>query len=289
MSKQRRGPWSQREDDVLLRLVHMQGALNWVGISQQLQSRSAKQCRERYHQNLKPTLNHEPISPEEGALIERLVGELGKRWAEIARRLDNRSDNAVKNWWNGSMNRRKRLTRRNLTGLGGQADSQVRRCSRSSDESDLRVLSPFLSHCHGFAPPQASYHHTNPRSWNYRTGLPSPSLNSSCVESSATYPPSRSHSMASRQVPYPGRALPRPPSALPALRIGDEDPSIRPIRHPTLGLMPFPAAIRSVDLRLPPIAKFAGNGHQLPTAPSSPQDHRPKLRPQSAVTAGGLE
>ena len=33
---------------------------------------------------------------------------MGKRWAEIARRLGNRSDNAVKNWWNGSMNRRKR-------------------------------------------------------------------------------------------------------------------------------------------------------------------------------------
>ncbi|RMZ78084.1 hypothetical protein DV737_g4007, partial [Chaetothyriales sp. CBS 132003] len=68
-----------------------------------MQHRSPKQCRERYHQNLKPSLNHEPISNDEGELIEQLVQEIGKHWAEIARRLGNRSDNAVKNWWNGTI------------------------------------------------------------------------------------------------------------------------------------------------------------------------------------------
>lgn len=104
----RRGPWLPEEDSALIDLVRTQGPNNWVRISQQLQHRSPKQCRERYHQNLKPSLNHEPISPAEGEMIEQLVHEMGKRWAEIARRLGNRSDNAVKNWWNGSMNRRKR-------------------------------------------------------------------------------------------------------------------------------------------------------------------------------------
>lgn len=104
----RRGPWLPEEDNALVELVRTQGPNNWVRISQQLQYRSPKQCRERYHQNLKPSLNHEPITVHEGEVIEQLVNEMGKRWAEIARRLGNRSDNAVKNWWNGSMNRRKR-------------------------------------------------------------------------------------------------------------------------------------------------------------------------------------
>lgn len=105
----KRGPWSQHEDRSLLDLVQSQGAHNWVRISQFIRTRSPKQCRERYHQNLKPSLCHDPISPEEGEIIERLVSEMGKRWAEIARRLPGRSDNAVKNWWNGGMNRRRRI------------------------------------------------------------------------------------------------------------------------------------------------------------------------------------
>jgi len=104
----RRGPWLKSEDDCLRQLVRQGGAHSWVEISKKLSTRSPKQCRERYHQNLKPTLRHDPISQEEGETIMRLVSEIGPKWAEIARKLPGRSDNAVKNWYNGSQHRRKR-------------------------------------------------------------------------------------------------------------------------------------------------------------------------------------
>jgi Myb-like DNA-binding protein FlbD len=89
-------------------LVHLEGAKNWVRISSIMGTRSPKQCRERYCQRLRPNLNHEPITPAEGKLIEQMVTKIGKRWADIARCLQGRSDNAIKNWWYGSMKRRRR-------------------------------------------------------------------------------------------------------------------------------------------------------------------------------------
>ena len=149
----KRGPWSPQEDRWLLSLVGNRGPQNWVHVSSQLATRSAKQCRERYHQNLKPTLDHSPISQEEGAHIERLVAQMGKRWAEIARQLTGRSDNAVKNWWNGGMNRRKRMGERRGSnfrnganaGKGRQPQQPVSATIPSATVGMANLQSPYTS------------------------------------------------------------------------------------------------------------------------------------------------
>lgn len=149
----RRGPWLPDEDETLMQLVCTQGPNNWVRISHHMQHRSPKQCRERYHQNLKPSLNHEPISLQEGELIEQMVNEMGKRWAEIARRLRNRSDNSVKNWWNGSMNRRKRNVMQHGHGMKGvgnrlQPMAAPKALKNTIDRADRRCYKPGGDHQH---------------------------------------------------------------------------------------------------------------------------------------------
>ncbi|KAL4929327.1 putative MYB family conidiophore development protein FlbD [Aspergillus undulatus] len=149
----RRGPWVPEEDQLLLQLVREQGPNNWVRISQHMHYRSPKQCRERYHQNLKSSLNREPISAEEGLIIERMVSEMGRCWAEIARRLGNRSDNAVKNWWNGSMNRKRRglhsvtSPHSHSRTPHGRIEAPYHRASLGSSPI-LRSRYPSLSHSH---------------------------------------------------------------------------------------------------------------------------------------------
>lgn len=216
MASHRRGPWSQAEDNYLIQLVHTQGALNWVRVAQLIGSRSPKQCRERYHQNLKPSLNHEPISPEEGLLIERLVAEMGKRWAEIARRLDGRSDNAVKNWWNGSMNRRRRLVvrRRAATPCPHQYDERTEPWS--------------------FARPRAALQHTltvtsdySPNRIHTDISLPSPSVSEVSRADSIDAAPSLVSDSSSTLSISP-RALPSPGIELPPLNSMGYSASRRP-------------------------------------------------------------
>nr|AKV71957.1 R2R3-MYB protein [Rehmannia glutinosa] len=110
-SKSGRGQWTTDEDRHLIHLVEKYGERKWSVIAQMLKGRIGKQCRERWHNHLRPDIKKDLWTEEEEKILIETHAKVGNKWAEIAKSLPGRMENSIKNHWNAT--KRRQFSRRN--------------------------------------------------------------------------------------------------------------------------------------------------------------------------------
>lgn len=144
--KTKKNHWTNKEDQILIRLIstspnNQTNHMNWNRIAEDLnvevrktrkilqnteetivENRNAKQCRERWSNYLSFQLENKEKDNDwtmnDEKTLYKLVSEIGKKWMDISKIMNNKSASQVKNYYYSNMRKRIRKIRKELILLG---------------------------------------------------------------------------------------------------------------------------------------------------------------------------
>jgi hypothetical protein len=104
----KKGSWDNEEDEHIVEGVKKYGP-KWYIIAKGFSNRNAKQIRDRYINYLDPSIVKSKFSLEEDLMILDLHNRYGNKWSIIRHYMPHRSADMIKNRYNSSVKRNKKL------------------------------------------------------------------------------------------------------------------------------------------------------------------------------------
>ena len=89
--------FTPQEDMMLVRIMLYGGIKNWNEVANIMQTRNARQCRDRWNNYLNPYLRNDEWTESEDRLLLEKYKIFGTQWRKIALFFRNRSDNSLRN------------------------------------------------------------------------------------------------------------------------------------------------------------------------------------------------
>jgi hypothetical protein len=97
--QRKRRVFTPAEDARLLQLISTHGTSNWSTIALEMDSRSSRQCRERWNSFLSPGHINPAWTESEDLRLRALYALHGPKWALLTQFFAGRSDYNLKNRW----------------------------------------------------------------------------------------------------------------------------------------------------------------------------------------------
>jgi hypothetical protein len=95
--RKRKTVFTTEEDEIIFDFVDKFGSRRWERIESIIQTRTSRQCRERWNNFLSPTIVKKEWSFEEDRLLENLVSQYGKKWSKFVEYFPGRTNILIKN------------------------------------------------------------------------------------------------------------------------------------------------------------------------------------------------
>lgn len=97
IKKRPRVTFTAEEDELILYYAKIYGSKKWSLIAKYVNNRTAKQCRDRYMNHLRPGLSNIEWTQDEDDLLMNLFDKYGSKWSAINKFFDNRNQISLKN------------------------------------------------------------------------------------------------------------------------------------------------------------------------------------------------